>query len=545
MMFRSLSIAVSATPIARLRPGRYLLPLMLTLILGFSSCGVRRKPAPTPPPTVIAAPADTAAQAPQTTPAASYSMMRGVWLTTIYNLDFPSVRAQDAASARRQEKELVALIERLRREGYNTVFFQVRQRGDLIYPGGPEPIASSMTGGKSTYPSGYDPLQVAIDACHARGMELHAWMVAVPIGNTAHNNAIGARSLIKTHRDWCVKQGNGWFLNPGLPAVRTYLSQVAADLAQRYNVDGIHLDYIRYPDSPEGFNDTAAFRKYGKGLSLEQWRRNNITALIKEINSAVKQVKPRLPLSAACLGKYRPLPEYPRIGWTCYNSVFQDPKAWFQSKALDFIVPMMYYKGDNFDPFLEDWRKSVLPLGPVIPGLAVYRVYDESGWPASVIKDQLEQIRAGAFPGVCFYREEFVRPKYKAVHKVIAEHFAQDGNRTQAEPLPPAFTDPAPQITAATLVIRNKKETLVQCAWSNTQTPAQAVTYTLLVRPYTAGGNAPYTPVVTGIKELSYTVATDALPEASMWEIAVQAVGPNAQAGAPSFGYLVANPNLR
>lgn len=458
--------------------------------------------------------------------------MRAVWLTTIYNLDWPATKASTLAKQEQQKKELIQLIDRLYKENYNTVFLQVRQRGELIYPNGMEPLATSMTGGANQYPdANYDPLQIAIEECHNRGMACHAWLVVFPIGNRNKQNSMGSQSLLRKHPDWCVISQNGVFLNPGLPQVRSYLSKLVKEMILRYNLDGIHLDYIRYPDAPSTFNDQATYKRYGKGMSKENWRRHNITQTILEIKETIDQHNPQVQLSAATLGRYRQLSSHPKIGWTCYESVYQDPKMWFELGIVDFITPMMYYKDNYFFPFLDDWHRTVAPLGKIVPGLGVYRMYDNSGWKLYDIEQQVKRVYELGFPGIAFYREEFVRPSYKAINQYIASLFTTPAINI---PIPsPAIAIPLqPTITQITPVNANT----IELHWQMPKQQKEEVTYNLYYRVYKPGDTSlSFRLLATGINLPHIRVQRAVLPAKERIDFIVVAANRRNITGLPSL----------
>lgn len=369
--------------------------------------------------------------------------IRGVWLTTIYGLDWPNQQASSAIAMKRQREELCRILDRLAAQNFNTVFLQVRLRGDLIYPSSKEPLSTILTGSRSKKPD-YDPLDFAVKECHKRGLSLHAWLVTLPIGTDKHVRQIGNKGVWGKHRSWCIAHKGEWYLDAGLPEVRSYIADLTTELAQRYDIDGVHFDYIRYPENANSFKDDATYRKYGKGASKKVWRKRNISALIKESSQSVRAAKPHILVSAATLGKLRVLSSQPRVGWTCQESVYQDPVEWHREGSVDFIVPMMYYKEHLFDPFLFDW-KSQIPQLPIVPGLGVYRVDDESRWSASVIGSQLALIAREKMAGVCFYREENIRPNRKGIDKVIDQYFTAPVRmypfRNRHLPIPPEPTN--------------------------------------------------------------------------------------------------------
>lgn len=352
--------------------------------------------------------------------------MRGVWLTTIWGLDWPKTSAHTPGGVEEQKRSLVRMLDQFVELGINTVFLQTRMRGDLLYPNGIEPISSTISG-TGVLPSGYDPLQFAIDECHKRGMSVHAWMVVYPLGTNDHVQTLAkqGKGFWYNHRNLCIRQGNAWFMNPAEPAVRSYMGRLVREVVTRYDIDGVHLDYIRYPDGAGSFDDQKSFQlNNAKRLSKAQWREENISAMLDTLHQVLAQTAPEVALSTASIGKYRKLPAPAPGGFFCKDDVSQDPKAWFQRGIVDFIVPMIYYKGDHFDYYIRDWDKTVAPYGSIIPGLGAYRLHDNSRWKMQDIVNQLDTMARYKMDGVCFYRaENLIKMKSQLPQKIKNEIF--------------------------------------------------------------------------------------------------------------------------
>lgn len=344
--------------------------------------------------------------------------MRAVWLATIYGLDWPKTQAKTAAAEVQQQRELETILDGLVEAGFNTVFLQVRHRGDVIYPSKIEPFAKAMTGSRYG-PKTYDPLEFAIEECHRRGLVVHAWITVFPLGQSL----AGVSS--KINRAWCIRHQGEWQLDPGQPEVRSYIAAITRELAENYlQLDGIHLDYVRYPERAKSFADDASYRKYGRGADRANWRRENISVLLQEVRETIHKVNPHLMLSCATLGKRKQIAAHPDIGWTAYEDVYQDVERWARDKSVDFVVPMMYYRDLHFSPFLSDW-KQLLPSLPIVPGLGVYRATEgKDRWPVSVIANQIGEARELGFPGICFYREGNIA-KSPALRKIVQDCFAE------------------------------------------------------------------------------------------------------------------------
>ena len=329
--------------------------------------------------------------------------IRAVWLATVYGLDWPHTKAVDRSSRLRQQKELTDMLDSLQAANFNTVFLQARLRGDVIYPSAIEARSSVFTGTTGGDP-GYDPLAFAVEECHKRGLECHAWFVTFPLGTDKSVRAQGKRSPVKSRASLCKRLNGAWYLDPGVPGTSTYLLSLVEELVSGYDIDGIHFDYIRYPEEADRFPDKKEYARYGKGRKLADWRRENIDRLVGCLYDRVKQLKPWVQVSSAPLGKYRRLDQVPGAGWTAYESVYQDPQRWLAEGKQDLIVPMMYYLYDHFFPFVDDWVAGSHER-PVVPGLGVYRLDKAEGdWEQSHITDQIDYSRYFGASGNAFFR---------------------------------------------------------------------------------------------------------------------------------------------
>ena len=265
--------------------------------------------------------------------------IRAVWLTTIYGLDWPQKPATTEYGRKMQQQELCQILDRLKEANFNMVFVQVRMRGDVIYKSAIEPASKTFSGKYGVMP-GYDPLAFVIEECHKRGMECHAWMVTFPVGTDKIVKEQGRNSVVKRMPSLCKRFNGEWYLDPGVPGTDQYILSLVKEIVNGYDVDGIHFDYIRYPEEAKKFPDRTAYNKSGKGMPLDEWRRSNITRMVSMIYDWVKGVKPWIQVSSSPLGKYSRIPKVPNAGWTAYESVYQDPGKWLQQGKHDMVVPM-------------------------------------------------------------------------------------------------------------------------------------------------------------------------------------------------------------
>lgn len=348
--------------------------------------------------------------------------IRAVWLTTVYGLDWPRHTASGDVARKSQQNEICRLLDQLQDANFNTVFLQVRLRGDVIWKSAIEPAAKVFSGKIGVMP-GYDPLAYVIDECHKRGIECHAWFVTFPLGTEKNIREQGNLSVVKRHPKLCKLHRGEWYLDPGVPGTSDYILSLVRELVTGYDIDGIHFDYIRYPEQAKSFPDKSTYKQYGRKIPLDEWRRSNITKMVDRIYDWVKSVKPWVQVSSSPLGKYNRIPRVPNAGWTAYESVHQDPKLWMEQGKHDMIVPMMYYLHNNFYPFVDNWVENSNGR-LVVPGLGAYRMLkEESDWDVDSITDQIEYTRANGGAGCTFFRSANVLDNLKGLYDKLRNDY--------------------------------------------------------------------------------------------------------------------------
>lgn len=331
--------------------------------------------------------------------------VRAVWLTTIGGIDWPHSYAQSERLAEKQKEELRATLDRLQKANINTILLQTRIRATTIYPSQYEPWDGCLSGFPGKSP-GYDALQFAIDECHKRGMEVHAWIVTIPVGKW---NSYGCRQLRKRFPRLIKRIDQDGYMDPEATQTGCYLAEMCREIVQRYDVDGIHLDYIRYPE-------TWKFR-----ISKDQ-ARGNITRIVEKIHQAVKKEKPWVKMSCSPIGKFDDLSRYWSHGWNAYTKVAQDAQAWLKDGLMDELFPMMYFRGDQFFPFAIDWKEH--SYGKIIaPGLGIYFLDPKEGkWNISDITSELYHLR-NIGEGHAFFRNKFLLDNHQGVYDFVTAHF--------------------------------------------------------------------------------------------------------------------------
>jgi uncharacterized lipoprotein YddW (UPF0748 family) len=272
--------------------------------------------------------------------------------------------------------DIVEIIAKAASANFNVVYFQVRGQGDAYYRSDLEPCAIRLCGTLGNGYPPYDPLEVAIGAAHARGIELHAWLNALPgWASPRANNSLfcsllveskpgSPRHLLLAHPDWVMTRHDGTpmdcftsqepeyaYVSPGIPAVRMHIARVAADVVRRYPVDGIHLDRIRYPGPAWSYDEpsvvafharTGRWPASGGDPEWDSFRREQINATVKAVFDSITAVRRNVALSAAVW----PIYDRTTFGWPSSSAVsqfYQDARTWAAGGYVDALAPMAYF----------------------------------------------------------------------------------------------------------------------------------------------------------------------------------------------------------
>ena len=361
---------------------------------------------------------------------------RAVWLTTIKGLDWP--REEHVGDYAAQQAHLCRVLDSLQAININTILLQTRVRGDVIYPSDIEPFAPVFTGRHGVAPD-YDPLAFAIDECHRRGMQLHAWLVTIPLGDAAYVKAHGRKSLPAAKPAQCTRFKGAWYMEPSHPATAEHLGALVEEIVTRYDVDGIHFDYIRYPEGNASYPDASLYAKNRRGMSKADWRRANITRLMEGLYARVKASKPWVCVSAATLGKHADVARYSSYGWNAYHTVHQEAQEWMRRGCVDAVFPMLYYTDNHFYPFVVDWGEQCHGRH-VVAGMGTYQLSpDEKNWSIEELVRQLHVVRAHPqVAGAAQFRSQFVTENVKGAYELLARLYPY-----------PALVPPMPWLSAA------------------------------------------------------------------------------------------------
>ena len=306
------------------------------------------------------------ASAPVTTVAVSHQReVRGAWVATVSRINWPS--STDASA---QQAEMETILDAVKNAGLNTVFFQVRPEADALYDSDLEPWSRYLTGTQGQDP-GYDPLTFTIEACHDRGLELHAWLN--PYRARAGNVGVSASNhVINQMPDSVVSYGNLRWLDPGDPNAFDHTLAVIEDILSRYDIDGLHFDdyFYPYPESGLTFDDDDTYAAYGNGMSLADWRRDNVNRMVEAVGEKVRTLRPDVRWGISPFGIYRPGNPPGVVGLDQYESLYADPLAWLQGGWLEYVAPQLYWpttsSGQPYEALVSWWDEQAAAAGRML-----------------------------------------------------------------------------------------------------------------------------------------------------------------------------------
>lgn len=305
----------------------------------------------------------------------------------------------------RSPREADELVVAARRANLNTLMVQVRRRGDALYTKGVEPPLDDPA-----FDPSFDALAYIVDAAHRAGLEVHAWVNAMPVWrdeappkdprhvfNQHGPTALGDRNWMTSSPAGEHKFPVGYFLDPGHPDAAAYLAEIYLNIVRNYAVDGIHFDYVRYPETDErlprgagvGYNATnlARFRRAAGRTDTPgpaddewtEWRREQVTNLVRRVSIEARAINPRIKISAALIPWGQPpTSEKDFESVAPMQRIFQDWHSWLKDGLIDLGIPMNYASETDdrvrtwFDGWMR-WEKQHQHGRQLAVGLGAYR----------------------------------------------------------------------------------------------------------------------------------------------------------------------------
>ncbi|MFF0201597.1 glycoside hydrolase family 10 protein [Streptomyces sp. NPDC005017] len=364
--------------------------------------------------------------------------MRGMWLATVANRDWPS---RPGLSAAVQRAELITHLDRAVACGLNTVIFQVRATADALWPSPYEPWAQSLTGVQGRDP-GWDPLGTAVTEAHARGLQLHAWFNPLRIALHADPGRLVAGHPARRRPDWVVAHGGRLYYDPGLPEVRAFVQDAMLDAVRRYPVDAVHFDdyFYPYPVPGQTFDDARAYDLHGGAFtSRAAWRRDNIDRLVRDTAAGIAKARPGTRFGISPFGVWRNKDSDSRGSDTralqAYDDLYADTRKWVRENWIDYVCPQLYWHightAADYAELVPWWARVAKGTGTQLYiGEALYRAGDPAqptAWqqPAELSRHlTLARSHAEVRGHVFFAATDVAVDRVGAMERVIADHYS-------------------------------------------------------------------------------------------------------------------------
>lgn len=269
---------------------------------------------------------------------------RGAWIQAV-NGQFQGMSPQ------KMQETLISQLNILQEAGINAIIFQIRPEADALYASKYEPWSRFLTGVQGKAPNPYwDPLQFMIDECHKRNMELHAWINPYR-AKTKGTASVAGNHPTKLYPDRFIEYDGQLYFDPGFPENRAYICRIVKDILERYDVDAIHMDdyFYPYPSPGKTIRDDVSFAQYGTGYAnREDWRRNNVNQLIKEMHETIHATKPWVKFGISPFGIYRNQKNDPNgsqtNGLQNYDDLYADILLWVNNGWVDYNIPQVYWE---------------------------------------------------------------------------------------------------------------------------------------------------------------------------------------------------------
>ena len=322
--------------------------------------------------------------------------MRAAWISTVHNIDWPSSKSKNNIS--KQKTEYINTLDTLKESGINTVILQVRPKGDALYNSDINPWSEYLTGTQGKYP-GYDPLEFAIEEAHKRGMELHAWFNPYRVTTSGNDlSKLADSNKAKQNPEWVLHGSKNSIYNPGLPEVREYIVDTVMEVVNNYDIDGVHFDDYFYVS---GINDDETYKKYGQGMTKDDWRRENVNQLLEDVNKAIEKNNSSIEFGVSPKGiwknKSSDITGSDTKGSQSFYTDYADTRTWIDRKIVDYITPQLYWEIGNpvadYAKLVSWWSNEVKNSGvDLYIGQGIYKQGTGNYPDENVAKQITEQI---------------------------------------------------------------------------------------------------------------------------------------------------------
>jgi uncharacterized lipoprotein YddW (UPF0748 family) len=358
---------------------------------------------------------------------------RGVWISTVANIDWPQKPTKDTAE---QKKSFIKLLNLLRSVGLNAVVVQIRPAADAFYKSDLEPWSEWLTGTQGQAPEPfYDPLEFMIAEAKKRNMEFHAWLNPYRAVFNTKKTVLAPNHIMRKKPEWFLTYGDKKYFDPGNKDAQKFVTEVVKDIVSRYKIDAIHMDDYFYPYRIDGkeFPDDSSYKKHGNGMDKDTWRRSNTDSIILSLSKAIKQTNKKVRFGISPFGVWRNASKDSLRGsntgamQTNYDDLYADILLWLKNDWIDYVAPQLYWEIGHelcdYNTLVDWWAKNTYGKDCYI-GMGIYRA-KQKGWKDSTqLPRQIDKLRtyptingmiffsAKTFEKNPFYWNDTLRQKY-------------------------------------------------------------------------------------------------------------------------------------
>lgn len=374
---------------------------------------------------------------------------RGAWIQCV-NGQFQGM------SREQMQKELKGQLNALEKAGINAVIFQVRAEGDALYEG-KEPWSRFLSGTQGKAPEPFwDPLSWMVEQCHARGMELHAWINPFR-AKTKGTTHLAASHPYNLHPERFFSYDGLLIFNPALEENRRYICSVAADIVRRYDIDGLHIDdyFYPYPVPGEEIPDRATYEQQKNDIDdIASWRRYQVNLFIEMLSDSIHSAKPWVKFGVSPFGIYHNahegsnLPGSNTSGLQNYDDLYADVLFWANKGWVDYVIPQLYWEiGHPRADYAEliGWWSRFCGARPLFIGQDIERTVRASDLRNPSINQMNEKFRLQrslrGIKGSCLWYSAALKRNEGNFATALEKNFHQ---RPSLQPLFPFLDNKAP-----------------------------------------------------------------------------------------------------
>jgi len=414
--------------------------------------------------------------------------MRAFWIATVENIDWPSAKG---LTTDQQKAEMIELLDQVKAWNMNAVVFQIRPDADALYDSKLEPWSEWLSGKQGVAPDPYyDPLAFTVAECRKRGLDIHVWLNPYRAVQNVEKSVPAPNHVANTHPEWMLTYGKKRYFDPGIPEVRNHVAHVVSDLVRRYDIDAIHFDDYFYPyrEANQEFPDQNSFAAYSNGFASDKkddWRRNNVDLIIKQLHDSIKSIRPTVEFGISPFGVWKnnstdPAGSATKAGVTNYDDLYADILLWQKEGWIDYVTPQLYwYIGKTVADYaiLADWWSKNTYGCQLYIGQAPFLINEKSLEPAWQTPDEIiKQIKLNrsipAISGSVFFSAKSLKKNPLG----IKENLLQEMYKY------PALTPPNPRVEAVPPATPlnpkiHKKRKKIELSWENGENSRMFVIY--------------------------------------------------------------------